>query len=149
MYHKLPNLIIGFHGCDIATYENVLQKQSCLLPSKNTWDWLGHGIYFWENNYERALDWANEKVKRGEYTAPKVIGAVIDLGFCLNLTDSAYTLNRSPCRSAGGIFKTSGNFVLVPRFVCVFRFFLLACRLCLDFPFLHDIRMNEQTVNNP
>ena len=49
-------------------------------------DWLGHGIYFWEQNYLRAFEWAksSKKIKK-----PAVIGAVIDLGYCLNLTDSA------------------------------------------------------------
>ena len=27
--------------------------------SNNTWDWLGDGIYFWQNNYERAWHYAN------------------------------------------------------------------------------------------
>jgi hypothetical protein len=54
-----------------------------MLASKNPWDWLGYGIYFWENNYERALQWAYE-----HFDEPAVIGAVIELGYCLNLTDS-------------------------------------------------------------
>ena len=24
MYEKLPNLVLGFHGCDISTYKKVL-----------------------------------------------------------------------------------------------------------------------------
>ena len=24
MYEKLPNLVLGFHGCDSNTYDNVL-----------------------------------------------------------------------------------------------------------------------------
>jgi len=90
MYSKLPNLTIGFHGCDISTYERILYQNKPLRASTNPYDWLGHGIYFWENNYQRALKWAEEQVKRGKYTTPKVIGAVIDLGHCLNLTDSAF-----------------------------------------------------------
>ena len=54
--------------------------------SENSYDWLGHGIYFWENNYQRALEWAKASRKIKE---PAVIGAVIDLGYCLNLTDSS------------------------------------------------------------
>ncbi len=89
MYSKLPNLVIAFHGCDIETYENVLYKHQHLTSSNNDYDWLGNGIYFWEQNLERAWQWANDKarnVKSGTKT-PAVIGAVIDLGCCLNLTD--------------------------------------------------------------
>ena len=90
MYSKLPSLVIGFHGCDKTTFKNTLYKHNHLEQSRNLYDWLGHGIYFWENNLERANHWAVEKVKRGDYKTPSVIGAVIDLGHCLNLTDSAY-----------------------------------------------------------
>lgn len=38
----------------------------------------------------RAEQWAQDQVKRGKFSAPAVIGAVIDLGHCLNLTDSRY-----------------------------------------------------------
>ena len=84
MYSKLPNIVIGFHGCDITTYEQVLMEHKLLNKSTNSYDWLGNGVYFWENSYERALDWAkkNKKIK-----TPAVIGAIIDLGHCLNLTD--------------------------------------------------------------
>ena len=56
-----------------------------MKKSQNTYDWLGHGIYFWENNYHRALEWAKQSSKIKE---PAVIGAVIDLGYCLNLTEN-------------------------------------------------------------
>ena len=26
MYEKLPNLVLGFHGCDISTYKKVLKE---------------------------------------------------------------------------------------------------------------------------
>ena len=82
MYEKLPNLVFGFHGCNRETFENVLFHQEELQKSANKYDWLGNGIYFWENSYQRAYDWAKQK-----YNQPAVLGAVIDLGRCLNLTD--------------------------------------------------------------
>ncbi len=45
MYSNLPNLIIGFHGCDRTTYEKVLYMHERLLASHNSYDWLGNGIY--------------------------------------------------------------------------------------------------------
>lgn len=86
MYSKLPNLVLAFHGCDKSVADKVLLKGKHLKASANTYDWLGHGIYFWEQNYERALEWAKES---GKIKNPAVVGAVIDLGYCLNLTDSA------------------------------------------------------------
>ena len=87
MYSKLPNLVLGFHGCNITTYEAVVKNGEHLKPSDNDYDWLGNGIYFWENSYKRAYDWACAKY--GEDA--KVVGAILDLGFCLNLTDYAST----------------------------------------------------------
>lgn len=61
-------------------------------PSDNDHDWLGPGIYFWEANPKRGLEFAHElkSVKRGpKIETPAVIGAVIDLGLCLDLTTSA------------------------------------------------------------
>jgi len=85
VYTKLPNLVIGFHGCDKTVFDRVIKDGLPMKKSENNYDWLGHGIYFWENNYQRALDWAKASSKIEE---PAVIGAVIDLGRCLNLTDS-------------------------------------------------------------
>lgn len=105
MYEKLPNLVIGFHGCSMETYHNVIVKQQELKASDNAYDWLGNGIYFWENNLQRAEEWAVRRY--GENAA--VIGAVIDLGSCLNLTDSAsadelkrgYNVLKARCEYAG------------------------------------------------
>lgn len=57
MYSNLPNLILAFHGCDIETYEKVLYNHESLLPSKNPYDWLGNGIYLWENSLAKAEEW--------------------------------------------------------------------------------------------
>lgn len=50
-------------------------------------DWLGDGIYFWENDPARALQFSKERMRwKGIVDKePKVIGAIIDLGLCLNL----------------------------------------------------------------
>lgn len=87
MYTKLPNLVIGFHGCSLETYKNVIEEGQPLKSSLNEYDWLGNGIYFWEQNYQRAYEWATSRYKE----KAAVIGAVIDLGYCLNLTDSSST----------------------------------------------------------
>lgn len=62
-----------------------------LKLSENEYDWLGSGIYFWENDPVRALEFARQgmqgKVTKGTIKEPFVIGAVIDLGLCCNLFD--------------------------------------------------------------
>lgn len=90
LYSTHSNLIIGFHGCDKQLAEQVVEGKTELKPSENDYDWLGNGIYFWENNYDRALSWAEERAKRsGQLMVPSVLGAVIDLGYCLDLMDNA------------------------------------------------------------
>lgn len=94
MYPAKPGLIIGFHGCDESLRNDIVQGKVFLKPSTNFYDWLGHGIYFWENNQQRALDFAknfesNTRSKKVIQT-PSVLGAVIDLGFCLDLLDTEY-----------------------------------------------------------
>ena len=92
LYSRRSNLVIGFHGCDQSVVEKVIAGKTELLASTNDYDWLGSGIYFWENNEERAWQWATELSKRSNSSikTPAVIGAVIDLGYCFDLTDSSY-----------------------------------------------------------
>jgi hypothetical protein len=88
-YQAHPGLVLGFHGTDKKTAEDVLAGKAELQPSANEYDWLGHGIYFWEYSPARAWEFANEKKRRGEIKTPAVIGAVIAPGVCLNLLESS------------------------------------------------------------
>lgn len=62
-----------------------MQGELALLPSDKDYDWLGPGAYFWEADPQRAMEWAKEAKARGRIQSPAVIGAVIDLGNCLDL----------------------------------------------------------------
>ncbi len=94
MYSSPVALILGFHGCDREVGERILQgKVSHLRKSENRYDWLGHGIYFWENNPERALQFARKlrvhpRHGKAPVKSPFVLGAIIDPGHCLNLMDT-------------------------------------------------------------
>ncbi len=96
MYSKRTGLILGFHGCDETIRDRVVSEKGFLLSkSRNDYDWLGNGVYFWENNYQRALQYStdlmNNPIKgKSPITKPSVIGAVIDLGFCMDLLDTEY-----------------------------------------------------------
>ena len=90
----LPGFILGYHGCDAEVAEQVVTGKHKLKASQNNYDWLGEGVYFWEHNAQRAYDFAKQMQKRPhpsgqQINQPAVVGAVIDLGFCLNLLDSS------------------------------------------------------------
>lgn len=90
-----PSVVIGYHGCDQKVGEAVLAGKKKLRSSTNAWDWLGHGTYFWENNPSRALKYAKDLKKHPSRSihrikTPFVIGAIIDLGNCLNLLESEH-----------------------------------------------------------
>lgn len=79
--------MLGYHGCDKAVAEKILDGRQ-FAPSVNDYDWLGTGVYFWEANPARGLQWAKESAQRpgSKIKTPYVIGAIIDLGLCLDLT---------------------------------------------------------------
>ena len=84
------SLAIGYHGCDRNLAGRIVAGETELKPSENAWDWLGHGIYFWEDSPARALRWAEAEAGRAasKINSPAVLGAVVDLGNCLNLADT-------------------------------------------------------------
>jgi hypothetical protein len=91
--HVQPFTVNGFHSCDREVGISVLNQQDDLNPSTNKWDWLGEGIYFWEQNPLRALEYAKESAEKKQFNripikVPFVLGAIIDLGNCLNLVES-------------------------------------------------------------
>ena len=90
MYSIRPNLVLGFHGCDAETCNSLLNNPNEIVYSEKPYDWLGHGMYFWENNYDRAMLWAEDKKSRSEIKNPTVIGAILQLGYCLDLLDTSF-----------------------------------------------------------
>lgn len=92
MHSLSTSFVLGYHGCDRETGERLLLNEA-FQPSENDYDWLGSGIYFWEANPDRALEWAQERAdrilkKEGREVEAFVVGAVIDPGFCLDLISS-------------------------------------------------------------
>ena len=72
----------------------MFSGKKTLSASVNEYDRLGNGIYFWEHNARRAHDFAREvrdqpRHRGQKVKQPAVVGAVIDLGHCLNLQDAA------------------------------------------------------------
>ncbi len=117
MYDNRNNLIIGFHGCDERTTKNLINNPQKLYKSEKPTDWLGNGFYFRENNYERALEWAKDKQRRGVIKKASVVGALLSLDYCLDFTDSKfinsiiayYDLLKVQYEALGEILPTNKN----------------------------------------
>jgi hypothetical protein len=104
-------LVIGYHGRDQRIARKVISLQEDLKPSQNAWDWLGHGIYFWEDRPSRAEQWTLVESKRHDTKIkyPAVLGAVIDLGQCLNLTDAEALTHVKTAHDEYSRFYRSAN----------------------------------------
>ena len=94
MHELSTTFVFGYHGCDREVAERLLQGEA-FTSSQNDWDWLGHGVYFWEANPLRGLEfarmlqrWRTETGRGPEIKEPYVVGAVIDFGYCLDLFTS-------------------------------------------------------------
>lgn len=85
--------IIAYHGCLKQRFTDALLDGVAPPPSTEKYDWLGSGIYFWEHGPERALEWAEGKAKREGKPRKdaRVLGAIIQLGECMDLLDRKAT----------------------------------------------------------
>ena len=105
------SLVLGYHGCDASTVDKLVNGLEKQIPSEKPHDWLGSGLYFWEDSYSRAWKWAQAEAKNPESNIqePAVLGAVIDLGNCLNPIDAeSLELVRSAHRAFLDICNISG-----------------------------------------
>ncbi|RYZ75795.1 MAG: hypothetical protein EOP06_31965 [Proteobacteria bacterium] len=144
-YEFQPSFVLGFHGCDETVGEDILSgRLSHLSTSTNDYDWLGRGIYFWEGNPARALEFAEERAQggrnsQGSITHPFVLGAVINLKRCLDLADSAaiqqvqraHSTLEQVAAASGSVLPTNGKTLKARRLDC------------LVFNTLHRIRADE------
>ena len=87
MSRLATSFVLGYHGCDETVGLQAIRGETSLLQSDKDYDWLGPGAYFWEADPQRALEWAEAKFENTEAAKPFVIGAVIDLRHCLDLTN--------------------------------------------------------------
>ena len=83
LYSSRSNLYIGFHGCDKSVGEMILHGGS-LKPSHNDYDWLGHGVYFWENNEQRDLPINKNIGSNGDLLLRHLDCAVIEYEHAIN-----------------------------------------------------------------
>ena len=74
-------VIIAYHGCSREVAESLVAGQD-FIQSSRSYDWLGGGVYFWEDDPLRAYDWALNR----RPASPSVVGVAVELGECLDLT---------------------------------------------------------------
>lgn len=110
--HRLnASFILGYHGCDREVGRKLIDGIR-FKHSKNPYDWLGHGVYFWEANPIRALSFIKDVKKRKGQSDRNVavVGAVIDMGYCLDLlSESSINLLKDAFVSFRGLMRKAGE----------------------------------------
>lgn len=127
MHRLSTSFVLGYHGCDVKVAEALLEGRA-FKQSQNDYDWLGPGVYFWEANPQRGLDFAIEASarKKSSIRNPTVVGAVIDLGLCLDMTTLgvidmvkvAYDSLKGTLEAAGKDLPKNGDDLLLRRLDC-------------------------------
>jgi hypothetical protein len=72
---------IGFHGTGVEAARRILSTGFKI--SRNEYDWLGDGVYFFQDAPLRAREWAEQRFG----TDAAVVGAEIDLKDGIDLLD--------------------------------------------------------------
>jgi hypothetical protein len=57
-----PIELVGYHGTNMESARQILQTG--FTPSRNNYDWLGKGVYFWQDAPYRAWHWASEDCQK-------------------------------------------------------------------------------------
>ena len=85
--NQLPNTTFGFHGTKQSDADEIL-RTNFKPAGKNSGNYLGEGIYFFDNQLSHAKSWAkNQAGQRQRGTAVAVIESEIKYGNLMNLTD--------------------------------------------------------------
>jgi hypothetical protein len=111
MHRLSASFVLCYHGCRKDVAESLIGGAD-FKPSDNDYDWLGPGVYFWEANPRRGVRFVEEKSQRDDFPAydgGTVVGAIVDLGLCLDFTTaasidlvkSAYEIFAAATRLAG------------------------------------------------
>jgi len=73
---------IGFHGTSKASADMILLDKR-FLPSNREDEWLGKGIYFFEDDPDQAIDWC---VRARKYKEWAILKTIIEAQEVLDLT---------------------------------------------------------------
>lgn len=94
MNHGSGQLVVAYHGCDRATADALVSGAlKELSPSNNPYDWLGPGVYFFQDDWRRALMFAQASADNPgrnftarPITAPYVVGALLKLSSVVDVS---------------------------------------------------------------
>ena len=97
-------VVVGYHGTSDQAAQAVVRDGFRL--SQNSYDWLGDGVYFFQDALIRAWEWADAH----HPDEPAVIGAELDLIGCMDLLDAAWNPLLSDAHDAYiRLLKESGR----------------------------------------
>jgi hypothetical protein len=80
-----PVNVHGYHGTLMSKVDSILKNG--FQFSQNPWDWLGSGIYFWQDAPIRAREWAKDWSARNGDGEIAVIHAELVLEDCIDMLD--------------------------------------------------------------
>ena len=78
---SLPLKVYGYHGTSKRSAQEILERGFDF--SINDYDWLGTGVYFFQDAPMRAVSWAKERYP----DSPAVIKSELILKNCIDLLD--------------------------------------------------------------
>ena len=89
----MGQILIGYHGCDITTRDGFVSGTKNPKISRNSYDWLYDGLYFFEGDCDRALKLATAASERSKQAltrqpiaTPAVVGVVLDIDRIFDLS---------------------------------------------------------------
>lgn len=83
-------VVRGYHATNATTAHKLLTEGADWEPSSNGYDWLGSGIYFWQDDVQRAWEFGCEGRRGWPPSETVVLEADIELGNCLDLIGRQY-----------------------------------------------------------
>jgi len=94
-FHKVvlgSRRLFGYHGCTLEFARKITTPSVDIEEwkySDEAWDWLGDGVYFWEEAPLRAWEWAVAMCGR-KGGSPAVVGALIAPRTLVDLGDTEF-----------------------------------------------------------
>jgi len=96
----MGQLVLAYHGCDVCTRDDLVKGIVDPVFSRNRYDWLGDGVYFFQDDHQRALNLAKRSAEKSELlltknpiATPSVVGAVLDVDRWFDLSTQSAIAN--------------------------------------------------------
>lgn len=103
----MGQVVLAYHGCDISIRDRLVRGEITPHISRNPYDWLGDGLYFFEGDHQRARKLAEAAHARPEHllsrqpiATPAVVGAVLEVDRWFDLTTQIGIQNFTNASSA-------------------------------------------------